>query len=72
MPTFGPIKRRELIAYLRQLGFIGPSAGGKHEHMKKEGITLTLPNPHQGDISPALLAKILRQADITRDEWESL
>jgi predicted RNA binding protein YcfA (HicA-like mRNA interferase family) len=40
--------------------------------MKKGDITLTIPNPHQGDISKDLLAKILRQAGISRDEWESL
>lgn len=33
---------------------------------------LTIPNPHQSDISKALLAKILRQAEISRDEWEEL
>jgi len=30
---------------------------------------LYVPNPHQGDISRGLLAKIL-QAGIDRDEWE--
>jgi predicted RNA binding protein YcfA (HicA-like mRNA interferase family) len=40
--------------------------------MKKGDITLIIPNPHQGDISKDLLAKILRQAGISRDEWESL
>jgi hypothetical protein len=28
MPRFGPIKRRELIHYLRVLGFEGPILGG--------------------------------------------
>lgn len=72
MPPFGPIKRRDLIRYLRELGFNGPTSRGKHQHMKKGDITLTIPNPHQGDISKDLLAKILRQAGISRDEWESL
>ncbi len=27
MPVFGPIKRSDLIRYLKQLGFIGPYAG---------------------------------------------
>jgi hypothetical protein len=31
---------------------------------------LTIPNPHSGDISGALLAKILRQAGIERSDWE--
>ena len=29
-------------------------------------------NPHQGDISRRLLERLLRQAEISRDEWESL
>jgi len=33
MPTLRPIKRRDLIRYLRELGFEGPYAGGKHEYM---------------------------------------
>jgi len=33
MPRLGPIKRRDLIRYLRQLGFEGPFSGGRHEFM---------------------------------------
>jgi len=40
--------------------------------MKKGDITLILPNPHQGDIGIELLARILRQAEIGRDEWENI
>ncbi|MBS1253900.1 MAG: hypothetical protein MAG451_02954 [Anaerolineales bacterium] len=72
MPHFGPIKRRKLIRYLRELGFEGPYAGGKHEYMVKEELRLALPNPHQSDIGRGLLARILRQAGIDRDEWEQL
>lgn len=72
MPPFGPIKRRELIYYLQQLGFVGPFSRGKHQHMKRGNVTLTVPNPHQGDIGRSLLAKILHQASISREEWEEL
>jgi predicted RNA binding protein YcfA (HicA-like mRNA interferase family) len=72
MPRFGPIKRRDLIRYLRQLGFEGPYSGGKHQFMIKDDITLRLPNPHQSDIGTELLVRILRQARIERDEWERL
>ncbi|WP_017718173.1 type II toxin-antitoxin system HicA family toxin [Kamptonema formosum] len=72
MPSFGPVKRKDLIAYLKQLGFSGPASGGKHQHMKKGNITLILPNPHQGEIGRELLARILRQAEISKEEWESL
>lgn len=72
MPRVGPIKRREPIGYLKQLGFDGPYSGGKHQDMRKDGPPLVLPNPHESDISIGLLARILRQAGITREEWERL
>jgi len=72
MPSFGPVKRKDLIRYLTQLGFEGPYSGGKHQYMVKGQIKLAIPNPHQGDIGRDLLARILRQAGIERDEWERL
>ena len=70
MPPFGPIKRRDLIRALRRLGFEGPYAGGNHQFMVKDALKLYIPNPHGGDISRPLLAKILKQAGISKDEWE--
>jgi predicted RNA binding protein YcfA (HicA-like mRNA interferase family) len=72
MPRFGPIKRRELVACLRRLGFTGPYAGGKHEFMQRGDVSLTIPNPHGSDIGPKLLGQVLRQAGIERTEWEHL
>lgn len=72
MPVFGPIKRRELIKVLRRAGFDGPYAGGKHQYMVRDEIRLTLPNPHQGEIGSDLLARILKQAGISREEWEQM
>ena len=70
MPRFGPIKRRELIQYLRGFGFTGPFSGGKHEFMQKRSLALTIPNPHGRDIGPKLLSKLLKQAGIERCDWE--
>ena len=72
MPHFGPIKRRELIAALRRAGFSGPFAGGKHEFMQRGEASITIPNPHGSDIGPNLLSKVLRQAGISREEWQRL
>jgi predicted RNA binding protein YcfA (HicA-like mRNA interferase family) len=72
VPPLGPIHRRELIQFLRQLGFDGPYSGGKHQFMVRENVTLRIPNPHQGDIGRELLARILRQGRIEREEWEKL
>ena len=72
MPHLGPIRRRDLIRYLKRLGFEGPYSGGKHQFMIKDDITVRLPNPHQGDIGQEFLARILRQARIDREQWEAL
>lgn len=72
MPRFGPAKRKDLISYLKRLGFDGPYSGGKHQFMVKGDLTLRVPNPHQGDISRDLLARILKQARIDKKEWEGL
>jgi predicted RNA binding protein YcfA (HicA-like mRNA interferase family) len=72
MPALGPIKRRELIGHLRTLGFSGPYPGARHEFMTKGKLHLILPNPHGDEISLGFLRRILRQARITRDEWEAL
>jgi len=72
MPRIGPISRRELVRYLKLLGFEGPYSGGRHQFMTKGDITLRIPNPHEGDIGRDLLIRILRQADVRRSEWEGL
>ena len=72
MPQLKAIKRNDLIRYLKQLGFNGPYAGGKHQFMIKENLRLTLPNPHQSDIGINLLHKILKQAGISKTDWENL
>jgi predicted RNA binding protein YcfA (HicA-like mRNA interferase family) len=72
MPPFKPIKRQELIRQLKKLGFSEPMSEGNHQYMVKKQLKVFIPNPHQGDISKNLLARILRQANITRDEWENL
>ena len=69
MPTFGPIKRKDLIRYLIKSGFEGLYAGSKHQFMVKENITIRIPNPHQGEIGMELLSRILRQAHISKEEW---
>ena len=72
MPAFGPIKRRDLIACLRRLGFSGPFSGGRHQFMQKGMLTLILPNPHRGEIDKKLLSKLLGQAEIHKSTWEAL
>ncbi len=72
MPPFGAVGRRELIRCLRVAGFEGPYSGGKHQFMVRGDATIRVPNPHREDVGKDLLARILRQAGISRDQWEAL
>jgi predicted RNA binding protein YcfA (HicA-like mRNA interferase family) len=72
VPWLGPIKREELVRYLRALGFEGPYSGKKHQFMLKGVVRLRIPNPHQSDIGKELLSRILKQAGIDKDTWEKL
>ncbi len=49
----------------------GPIPAG-HQFMIQENYTIRVPNPHQADIDKELLIRILRQAGITKEEWEKL
>ena len=69
MPAWGPIRRRDLIAALRRLGFDGPYSGGKHAFMQRGKLKVRIPNEHAGDIGVSLLAEILKQAGVSHDEW---
>lgn len=71
MPSLKPVSRRELVRKLKSLGFEGPFPGGKHEWMRRDGLRVTIPNPHGGAIDPGLIRRILRQANITITEWLS-
>jgi predicted RNA binding protein YcfA (HicA-like mRNA interferase family) len=70
MTKLAPISQRKLVTRLRRLGFEGPYAGGKHLLMVRGTLRLTIPNMHGVDIGSALLMRILKQAAVTREEWE--
>lgn len=70
MPS--PVSLRELVRRLRACGFQGPDWGGKHPFMMKDSLKLRIPNDHGVDIRASLLAEILRQAQISSQEWEDL
>ncbi len=71
MPKLSPVSWRSFVFKLRTLGWAGPYQEGKHPYMIKKNLTLTIPNPHAGDIGVDLLLRILRQAGISRKEWLS-
>ncbi|HXP62550.1 MAG TPA: type II toxin-antitoxin system HicA family toxin [Dongiaceae bacterium] len=69
MGKLTPVSRFRFIQRLRELGFEGPFAGGKHPQMKRANLTLIIPNEHEGEIGPGYLTRLLRQAGVSREEW---
>jgi len=69
LPKLRPVPWRELVRRLRELGYDGPFWGAKHPFMTRGEVMLTVPNPHGDDIGVGLLAGVLREAGISRDEW---
>ncbi|WP_461049928.1 type II toxin-antitoxin system HicA family toxin [Spirosoma arcticum] len=72
MPPLRSISRNDFIRILRLAGFDGPFSGGKHQFMRRGSFKLTIPNPHQGLIDINLLNRLLKQANISREEWSIL
>ena len=68
MTKLSPVTYKDLVSRLKTFGFEGPYSGGKHLYMLKGDLRLTIPNPHKKEISVDLLARILRQAGIPREE----
>jgi hypothetical protein len=71
MNRLAPVSRAEFLQRLLRLGFDGPFAGGRHQFVVRGSHRLILPNPHRGDISVALLSRLLGEAGVTRGEWDS-
>jgi len=66
-----PVSRKKLIRQFRKMGFIGPLSGGRHQFMVKGELKVRIPNLHgSADISDSLLGEILRQAGISKQEWD--
>ncbi len=72
MARVGPLSRKELVANLHRLGFAGPLSGTRHQFMIRETRKVFIPNPHSRDIGRELLIRILKQAGVSRSEWERL
>ena len=69
MSRLTPVSWSRLVRRLRELGFEGPYAGGRHPQMRRGDVTVIIPNQHDGDISVGLLRRLLRQTGVSREEW---
>ena len=74
MSRLTPLKPVEVFRKLRRLGYVGPISGGRHMRMVNLQTSKIIPVPVHGssDVGVGLIREIIKEADITRDEWIEL
>ncbi len=73
MPKFSPISAKELIKILEKQGFEAVHQKGSHVRLKHpDGRRTTVPMHSGENVGVGLLRKILRDTNISRDEFETL
>lgn len=63
---------REIVRRFRNLGFDGPiyrKSKADHPFMVKGSLKAKIPNKHGKDIDGALIDRVIKQAGISKDEW---
>jgi len=71
MPKLPVLKPRQVMTALEKAGFRQVRQKGSHVQFKRGNLLVTVPN-HAGDLNPNVLKSILRQAQMSTDEFESL
>lgn len=73
MPKLSPIRGKDLISILEKQGFVKVYQKGSHARMEHaDGRKTTVP-VHSGEkVGVGLLRKILRDTNISRNEFEKL
>ena len=66
-----PVSRAKLIKRLKNIGFEGPFPGSDHDYMVRGDNFVRIPNDHRREIGANLVAEILREGSISREEWLS-
>ena len=67
------LKRKELISILQRLGFAVARVKGSHHFLKHpDGRCTTVPVHSGEEIGTGLLSKILRDVELSREEFEKL
>jgi len=73
MSRFPRLTGAEIIAALAKAGFVDSRVKGSHHRLRhSDGRVTTVPVHGVEIIGPGLLAKILRDCDLSREEFEKL
>ena len=65
-----PFTPREVIAKLKRAGFEEARQTGSHLFLRHPDGRLTFVAIHRGDIPPGTMHKILKQANLTEDQFK--
>ena len=65
------MSRSKLNKRLKDIGFDGPFPGSDHDYMVRGDNFVRIPNVHRREIGANLVAEILREGAISREEWLS-
>ena len=71
MPSLPILKPKEVVRVLERAGFYLARQRGGHAQYKRGNLLVTVPM-HAGDLNPATLRSILRQAKMTVEEFLEL
>lgn len=67
-----PYSAREILRRLLKAGFVEVRQSGSHKVLRHRDGRQTYVAMHPGDIPPGTFRKILKQANLTAEEFESL
>jgi len=71
MPKLPVLKPRQVIAALEKAGYRQVRQKGSHVQLKRGNLLVTVPN-HPGDLNPNVLKSIMRQAQLSLEEFVEL
>ncbi len=71
MPKLPVLKPRQVMSALEKAGFRQVRQRGSHVQFKRGNLLVTVPN-HPGDLNPHVLRSILRQCQMTQEEFLAL
>ncbi len=73
MSRLPPVDGKTIIAVLRKIGFTISRVKGSYHFLRHADGRVTVVPIHSGEIiGPGLLSKIIKDCDITREDFEQL